>query len=150
MKKIFENAWTAFTVWEKDVVKSYFGSVTSTSLSILAVILGFGILYVATEITNEGFQMVLSRVWSAYADFVGQYVALSPKELAALALAILTIVGDCMRQPITWLIFCLTHKPDPQKFQAEAKRVSSLPFGTNTTFVIKVIIASAIFWYFAK
>lgn len=94
-----------------------------------------------------------SWIWEAYKEFVGRYISLNDKEVIASAIAVVLIVADYIRQPVLWILFTiegLTKRYSPSAFERRAEALMRIPVGEYLRFILKVIVASAIFWYFQR
>ena len=96
---------------------------------------------------QEGF----SGVWGIYTDYVRQYISLNDKEMFASAIAVAIIVADFLRPSVLWIIFTvegLVKGYPPSVFEQRAKALMRLPVGQTLDLMLKVIVISAIFWWF--
>lgn len=144
MKKLFSKLLGKVN----QINRCLFSTREARNLSLFALAMIMAIVVVAYNLTMN--DVSLSQLWSMYTDFVGQYIQLSTKELVALALAILFMLSDLLAQPIEWISVLLKHSFDPTICGQAATRINAKPVGQSINLIVKIIVASAIFWYFAK
>ena len=130
-----------------------FGSVSATCLTISTSLFGLMVVLLAVVFALADCNDTWGVLWRMYADFVGNYIQLSSKELVALAIAMLLIIRDLVKPLLMWAEFC--HKTSVKspgaaaKYAAEADKISKIRL-ESINFMLKVAVASAIFWFFSK
>ena len=95
--------------------------------------------------------ITLDELWDMYTYLMLKYLyVMDTKVLVAGVVAILWILSDIVfTKPIKWMLSLLKN-PDPQFCAQEAQRIYTMYTGASISFVTRAVVASAIFWFFAK